>query len=72
MARCRSLGVSTTLVSVLMAPNHRAMPALLALADSRAAFLRVNVYQSSKRDQFTLSFEEFWSAKFVVRALCCA
>ena len=61
MQRCRGLGVATTIVSVLMAPNHLAMPALLELAGSRGAFLRINVYQSSKRDQFTLSFEEFWT-----------
>lgn len=37
MARCASLGVSTTLVSVLMSTNAHAVPALLALAATRSA-----------------------------------
>ncbi len=62
MARCRRLGVATTLISVLMSNNAKAMPALLALAGKRGAFLRVNVYQAVQRDMNVPSFDEFWGA----------
>lgn len=62
MARCASLGVSVTLTSVIMKSNVEAMPALLALAGARNAFLRVNVYQSVRGDLFSLTYREFWRA----------
>jgi radical SAM protein with 4Fe4S-binding SPASM domain len=62
MDRCRRLGVSTTIVSVLMTQNARAMPELARLAASRDALLRVNVYQSVRTDAFTLGYDAFWSA----------
>jgi len=58
--RCARLGVATTLISVLMATNVQAMPALLELAGIRGAFLRINVYQAVRRDMFVLSFDQFW------------
>lgn len=60
MARCQKLGVGTTIVSVLMAANHRAMGGLAALAKGRGALLRVNIYQSVRTDAFTLSYKQFW------------
>jgi radical SAM protein with 4Fe4S-binding SPASM domain len=62
MQRCQRLGVATTITSVLMSTNVVAMPALLQLAGSRGALLRVNVYQAVKRDMFSLSFQQFWEA----------
>jgi radical SAM protein with 4Fe4S-binding SPASM domain len=66
MARCKRLGVSTTIVSVLMSQNARALPELVRLAGSRAALLRVNVYQAVRSDAFALDYDTFWSA---IRAL---
>ncbi|GAC1576117.1 MAG: hypothetical protein NVS3B20_07710 [Polyangiales bacterium] len=60
MARCTALGVSTTLVTVMMSTNHRALPMLARLAGERSALLRVNVYQAVHTDQFSLSFDQFW------------
>jgi radical SAM protein with 4Fe4S-binding SPASM domain len=62
MARCRGLGVPIAIATVLMAPNHRAVPALAAIAKARGALLRVVVYQPVQNDRFTLSYEAFWEA----------
>jgi len=66
MERCERLGVSTTLVSVLMSTNARAMPELVRLAGERRSLLRVNVYQSVRGDAFALGYTEYWDA---IRAL---
>jgi len=60
MARCAALGVPATIVCVMMASNHRALPALARLAESRGAALRVNVYQAVRGDTAALSYEQFW------------
>lgn len=60
MARCARLGVSTTIIAVMMATNVELMADLLALAGERDAFLRVNVYQAVRRDMFSLGYAEFW------------
>jgi radical SAM protein with 4Fe4S-binding SPASM domain len=60
MDRCRALGVSATVVSVLMSTNWRVLPELARLAASRGAYLRVNVYQAVRGDGFAPSYEEFW------------
>jgi radical SAM protein with 4Fe4S-binding SPASM domain len=62
MARCKHLGVSATIASVIMKSNVLSMPTLLALAAGRDAFLRVNVYQAVRGDVYTLSYDEFWQA----------
>lgn len=62
MARCRRLGVSTAIVTVLMSHNHRAMRDLVALARARGSLLRVNVYQPARHDLASPSFDEFWRA----------
>jgi radical SAM protein with 4Fe4S-binding SPASM domain len=61
-ARCRRLGVSTTVMTVLMSQNARALPDLARLAGSRGSLLRVNVYQAVRSDAFALDYETFWSA----------
>jgi radical SAM protein with 4Fe4S-binding SPASM domain len=60
MERCKALGVSTTITSVMMKSNVRSMPGLLDLAGARGSYLRVNVYQSVRTDLESLTFEEFW------------
>jgi radical SAM protein with 4Fe4S-binding SPASM domain len=62
MARCRSLGVSTCVVTVLMSTNCRALPALAKLAAERGAMLRVNVYQAVRGNAYSLTFDQFWEA----------
>ncbi len=60
MARCRELGVRTTIITVMMSNNYRALPALARLAFDRGALLRVNVYQAVRSDLFSLSYDQFW------------
>ncbi len=62
MERCRRLGVSATIASVLMSTNHRALPALARLAGERGALLRVNVFQAVRGATMAPTFEQFWEA----------
>lgn len=62
LERCRSLGVKTTVLAVLMRDNHRDMPALAKVAARFGAPLRVNVYQPVKVFDFAPSYDEFWAA----------
>ena len=59
--RCRTLGVSTTITTVMMRINHDRLGELArVVAASYGSNLRVNVYQPSKSDRFTLTYEQFW------------
>lgn len=61
LERCIGLGVPTTVTAVMMNTNYRRMGDLATLAARAGANLRVNVYQPSKSDRFTLSYAEFWT-----------
>jgi radical SAM protein with 4Fe4S-binding SPASM domain len=58
--RARRLGVTVTVLSVMMKPNYRRLAQIAALAFGAGANYRVNVYQPVKTDRFTLSYEEYW------------
>ena len=60
MERCVSLHVPVTVTAVMMTINYRRLPALSRVAAGFGANLRVNVYQPSRTDRFTLSYEQFW------------
>ena len=62
LERCVALGVPVTVTAVMMSINHDGLPALARLAGQFGANLRVNVYQPSKTDRFTLSYAQFWTA----------
>jgi radical SAM protein with 4Fe4S-binding SPASM domain len=62
MERCRGLGVSATITSVLMSDNRRALPDLARLAGSRRALLRINVFQAVRGASFVLPYGDFWEA----------
>lgn len=61
LERCVALGVPVTVTCVMMRANHDRLAALAAVAAGFGAHLRVNVYQPSKTDRFTPTYEEFWS-----------
>jgi radical SAM protein with 4Fe4S-binding SPASM domain len=61
LERCVGLGVPVTVTAVMMRANHDRLAALAAVAAGFGAHLRVNVYQPSKTDRFTPTFDEFWS-----------
>jgi MoaA/NifB/PqqE/SkfB family radical SAM enzyme len=62
LERCVDLGVPITVTAVVMSINHDRLAELARVAAVFGANLRVNVYQPSKTDRFTLSFEHFWEA----------
>ena len=60
LERCVSLKVRVTVTTVMMTINYRRLPALARLAAGFGANLRVNVYQPSRTDRFTLAYEQLW------------
>jgi MoaA/NifB/PqqE/SkfB family radical SAM enzyme len=60
LERAASIGLPVTITAVMMRLNYDKLPALARLAASFGANLRVNVYQPSKTDQFSVSYEQFW------------
>ena len=60
MERCAGLGVPVTVTAVMMRINVDRLPVLARVAAERGADLRVNVYQPSKTDRFSLGYAEFW------------
>jgi radical SAM protein with 4Fe4S-binding SPASM domain len=62
LERCVGLGVPVTVTAVMMSINYPRMPALARVAAGLGANLRVNVYQPSRTDRFTLTYEQFWES----------
>ena len=60
LERCADLGVPVTVTSVMMSINYDRLGDLAGVAASCVANLRVNIYQPSKTDRFTLSYAQFW------------
>jgi radical SAM protein with 4Fe4S-binding SPASM domain len=58
--RAARLGVTVTVLTVMMKTNYRRLAEIANLAFGAGALYRVNVYQPVKTDAFTLSYEEFW------------
>ncbi|MGH7387968.1 MAG: radical SAM protein [Candidatus Rokuibacteriota bacterium] len=61
LARCVALGVPVTVTAVMMSVNHDRLVELARVAGVFGANLRVNVYQPSRTDRFTLSYAQFWN-----------
>ena len=60
LERCANIEVPVTVTAVMMRLNYDKLPALARVAASVGANLRVNVYQPSKTDHFSVSYEQFW------------
>jgi radical SAM protein with 4Fe4S-binding SPASM domain len=60
LERCAGLRVPVTVTAVMMTINYRRLPALARVAAGLGANLRVNVYQPSRTDRFTLTYEQLW------------
>src|SRR2546422_3529121 len=58
--RAQGLGVTVTVLTVMMKTNFRRLPEIAKVAFAAGANYRVNVYQPVKTDAFTLTYEEFW------------
>lgn len=60
LARCAELGVPVTVTSVMMSINHDRLADVARVAAGFGAHLRVNLYQPSRTDRFTLSYDQVW------------
>jgi MoaA/NifB/PqqE/SkfB family radical SAM enzyme len=60
MERCQELGVTVSILTTLMSVNYHHMDALLELARTNRANLRMNAYQAVKTDRFKLTYPQFW------------
>jgi MoaA/NifB/PqqE/SkfB family radical SAM enzyme len=60
LERCGNLDLPVTVTAVMMRLNYDKLSALARVAASFGANLRVNVYQPSKTDHFSVSYEQFW------------
>src|SRR5438128_440864 len=58
--RARGLGVTVTVLTVMMKTNFGRLPEIAKVAFAAGAHYRVNVYQPVKTDAFTLTYEEYW------------
>lgn len=58
--RCLQLGVSVTIVGVMMKSNYLRLADVARVAKKFEAPLRVNVYQAVRSDIYALSYEEYW------------
>ena len=61
LERCADLGVPTTVTAVMMSINYDRLAEIARVAAAFGANLRVNIYQPSKTDRYTLSYAQFWS-----------
>ena len=61
-ARCRRLGVSVTIIAVMMKTNLDRLADIAEVAKAFDAPLRLNVYQAVRTDLFALTYEEYWFA----------
>jgi radical SAM protein with 4Fe4S-binding SPASM domain len=61
LERSTRLGLPVTVTSVMMGINYDRLVPLAKVAAAFGANLRVNVYQPSKTDRFSLSYAQFWS-----------
>jgi radical SAM protein with 4Fe4S-binding SPASM domain len=61
LERCLALGVATTVTAVMMSINHDRLADIARVAADYGAHLRVNIYQPSRTDRFTLTYQQFWN-----------
>ena len=60
-ARAQRLGVTVTIIAVMMRTNYDRLAELGSLAAKHRANFRVNVYQPVKTDAFSLNYDQFWA-----------
>jgi radical SAM protein with 4Fe4S-binding SPASM domain len=58
--RCVRLGVSVTIVAVMMRSNHLRLAEVARVAKQFDSPLRVNVYQAVRSDLYALTYGQYW------------
>jgi radical SAM protein with 4Fe4S-binding SPASM domain len=70
LERCRALGIPATITAVMMSTNFDRLTPVAELASKYGATFRVNVYQAVQSDDFSLSYEQFWTGFRLLFAVC--
>lgn len=60
--RCKKLKINVSIISVLMANNFDYFPGFKKILDKYNVNLRINLYKPVNKDQFTPSYDQFWTA----------
>lgn len=60
--RCKKLKANVSMVSCLMANNFDCFPGFKKLLDEYDVNLRINLYKPVNKDEFTPSYDQFWTA----------
>jgi radical SAM protein with 4Fe4S-binding SPASM domain len=60
-SRARNIGVTVTIIAVMMRTNYDKLAQIAAVASELGANFRVNVYQPVKTDAFSLTYDQFWT-----------
>lgn len=60
--RCKRLGIPATITAVMMSTNYDRLVPVARMAAEHGATFRVNVYQAVQTDEFSLSYDQFWTA----------
>lgn len=60
--RCKKFKINVSVVAVLMANNYNYFKGFKKILDKYDINLRINFYKPVNKDQFTPSYEQFWSA----------
>jgi radical SAM protein with 4Fe4S-binding SPASM domain len=60
--RCKKYNINVSVVSVLMSNNYSDLPGFKKILDKYDINLRINLYKSVSTDEFTPTYDQFWSA----------
>lgn len=60
--RCKKFKINVSVVSVLMANNFNYFPGFKKILDKYDINLRINLYKAVHKDQFTPTYDQFWTA----------
>jgi radical SAM protein with 4Fe4S-binding SPASM domain len=60
--KCKKFKINVSIVSVLMANNFNYFPGFKKILDKYNINLRINIYKPVNKDQFTPTYDQFWSA----------
>jgi len=68
--RAKQLGVTVTIIAVMMRTNYKRLPEVARLAAEVGANFRINVYQPVQSSSFTMTYEQFWDGFRELFATC--
>lgn len=60
--RCKKFKINVSIVSVLMANNFNYFAGFKKILDKYDIYLRINLYKAVRKEQFTPTYDQFWTA----------